>query len=170
MPRLLLHCTALALAGFCTVSMDLAQGSEEKIKLPPAIEREVDFAADVQPILVKHCYSCHGPEKQESELRLDRKQNALEGGVSGAVIEVGNSGESLLIELVAGLDPSMVMPPKGDQLTPEQIGLLRAWIDQGARWSESENDENSNEPVSGSDHWSFQPVRRPAVPEVNNKG
>ena len=170
-PRLLLRCTALALslAGFCTVPMNLAQGSEEEIELPPAVEREVDFADDVQPILVKHCYSCHGPEKQESELRLDRKQNALEGGISGAVIEVGNSGESLLIELVAGIDPNMVMPPEGERLTPEQIGLLRAWIDQGARWSESENGENGNEPVVGSDHWSFQPVRRPAVPEVENQ-
>jgi hypothetical protein len=59
------------------------------------------------------------------------------GGDSGAPIVKGSSGESLLIELVAGIDPDYVMPQKGKRLTPEQIGLLRAWIDQGASWDPS---------------------------------
>src|SRR5690242_7644340 len=58
----------------------------------------------------------------------------LEGGDSGAAIVVGDSQKSHLITLVAGLDPDLVMPQKGSRLKPEQIGLLRAWIDQGAAW------------------------------------
>ena len=58
----------------------------------------------------------------------------LEGGDSGDAVLPGKSGDSLLIHLVAGLDPDNVMPQKGSRLKPAQIGVLRAWIDQGAPW------------------------------------
>ena len=58
----------------------------------------------------------------------------LKGGDSGPAVLPGKSAESLLIALVQGVDPDNVMPRKGSRLTPEQIGLLRAWIDQGAPW------------------------------------
>jgi hypothetical protein len=61
----------------------------------------------------------------------------LKGGDSGSPIVVGKSAESLLIELVSGLDPENVMPKKGSKLKPEQVALLRAWIDQGAVWPPS---------------------------------
>src|SRR5206468_3122685 len=67
----------------------------------------------------------------------ENRQTLLNGGESGPAIVVGKSEESHLIELVAGLDPDGVMPQKGKRLTPEQIGLLRAWIDQGAPWDAS---------------------------------
>ena len=58
----------------------------------------------------------------------------MEGGDSGDAVLTGKSGDSLLIHLVAGLDPDNVMPQKGSRLKPAQIGVLRAWIDQGAPW------------------------------------
>ncbi len=79
---------------------------------------------------------CHGPEKQMGGLRLDSRQLALTGGYSGPAILPGNSAESKLIHLVAGLKEDMVMPLGGERLSADQVSLLRAWIDQGAEWPE----------------------------------
>lgn len=134
-------------------------------KIPPPASRQVDFVKDVQPILKEHCYSCHGPEKQKGELRWDEKASAFKSGEHGPIIVAGKSAESRVIQLVAGLDPDAVMPPKGEKLTDVQIGLLRAWIDQGANWPESG-------PVAsdrGRSHWAFKAPVRPAVPSVHNQ-
>lgn len=134
-------------------------------KLPPAATAKIDFVKDVQPILAENCLSCHGPKKQEAELRWDAKEIALRGGEHGAVIIPGKSADSKMIQLVAGLDPENVMPKKGDRLTAEQIGVLRAWIDQGAIWPESA----SVKIVNNRDHWAFKTPVRPALPQVKNK-
>ncbi len=126
-------------------------------QLPPAAAIEVDFARDVQPLLVDRCVKCHGPEKQKGGLRLDAKVAAAKGGDEGKAFEPGKSAESLLIHLVAGLDEDKVMPPKGERLTAAQIGMLRAWIDQGAKWPDDAKPARS-------EHWSLQPLREPAVP------
>src|SRR3954452_4023787 len=81
--------------------------------LPPPVGRRVGFEQDVRPIFVKHCYTCHGPDKQRGGLRLDRKADALKGGDDGPVVVPGKSAESPLVRLTAGLDPDRVMPPKG---------------------------------------------------------
>src|SRR4029077_10091859 len=62
------------------------------------------------------------------------RETTLKGGDSGAAIISGKSAQSLLIELVQGFDPDNVMPRKGSRLTPQQVGVLRAWIDQGLPW------------------------------------
>jgi ankyrin repeat protein len=100
-------------------------------KLPPAATIKVDYEKDIQPLLAQKCYSCHGEEAQQSGLRLDRRQNAFRGGDYGPVIVVGDSAKSKLIHRVANGDGGLQMPPSGP-LTTEEIGLLRAWIDQGA--------------------------------------
>ena len=132
-------------------------------ELPPAVDKPVDFAKDIQPLLQKNCYSCHGVEHQEGGLRLDQKKRALEGGDSGAEIVPGKSAESRLVRMIAGIDEDFGrMPPdgKGTPLDGEQIGLVRAWIDQGATWPDEAIAQ------SGSDHWSLQPVAPPALPAV----
>src|SRR5687768_6562082 len=102
-------------------------------ELPAPAEGTVDFGRDVQPIFAKHCYECHDAKKQKSGYRLDDRGSAMKGGEVGkAPIVVGKSAESPLILRVAGIDPDDVMPPKGEKLTATQIGVLRAWIDQGA--------------------------------------
>ena len=102
---------------------------------------------------------------QESGLRLDLKKRALEGGDSGAVIKPGKSADSRLVLLVSGLDKETgPMPPegKGKSLTAEQIGLIRAWIDQGANWPDGGDAELAAK------HWSFQKVVAAPPPAVKD--
>jgi cytochrome c553 len=126
----------------------------------PGSPRRVEFDRDVRPILAKHCFACHGPDKQRGGLRLDRKADALKGGDIGPVIVPGKAAESLLVRLAAGADPDRLMPPKGERLTAEQLATLRAWIDQGADWPGATDTDN---PL---DWWSLKPLAKPAVPPV----
>jgi hypothetical protein len=144
----------------------LAPGAAEPPRaLPPAAKGKIDFAKDVRPILATACLSCHGPDKQRGGLRLDDGTAALRGGNGGAVIKPGDATGSRLLALVAGLDPEGRMPPKEKpSLTEEQVGVLRAWIEQGASWPRAE----VAAAVTHSSHWAYQPVRRPAVPAVKD--
>ncbi|MGI8982035.1 MAG: PSD1 and planctomycete cytochrome C domain-containing protein [Pirellulaceae bacterium] len=133
-----------------------AVADDEKPSLPPAATKTVDYAKDVQPILQRHCYKCHGPEKQESSFRLDQKGAAIRGGDWGdKPLVVGKSEESPLIKAVAGLLPDLKMPPEGKRLTADEIGVLRAWVDQGLAWPDA---GGAGDKLT-TDHWSFQPVK-----------
>ena len=133
-------------------------------QMPPPATRPVDFVRDIQPIFAKSCYDCHGPKKQEANFRLDHKATVLvKGGELGPALVAGKSAESLLIHFVAGLREE-VMPQKGDRLTAEQIGLLRAWIDQGAEWP----DAASVVLVDRREHWAFKAPVKPPLPVVKN--
>ena len=130
-------------------------------ELPAATGRNIDFARDVQPIFSKHCLSCHGNEKQEGGLRLDRRELAMLGGDSGKAIEPGNGAQSRLIHYVAATDSEKVMPPEGARLSPDEIGILRAWMDQGAIWLDT---NSTDSPKNG--HWAYQPLAQNGPPEV----
>src|SRR5256885_8912537 len=120
-----------------TPARHLVAADTDLSKLPPPATRPVDYERDIKPIFEATCFRCHGPEKPKSKFRLDNRASALKGGeINTNNIVEGSSAESLLIYYVAGLVEEMEMPPlgKGDRLTSEQIGLLRAWIDQGAKW------------------------------------
>src|SRR5690242_14262752 len=85
----------------------------------------VDFHRDIEPIFVKRCSECHGPDVQKAKLRLDIKAQALHGGKSGKpLLSPGKSSESELIARVTATDPDDVMPAKGDRLTAAQIDVL----------------------------------------------
>ena len=142
-----------------------ASAAADVSKLPPAATRPVDFAKDIEPIFAKNCYSCHGPEKQKSDLRWDTKSSAFKSGEHGPIIVPGKSAESRVIHLVAGLEPDTLMPNKGEPLTREQIGLLRAWIDQGAKWPETDDSAEAKK----RNHWAFKAPARPLLPELKNK-
>jgi hypothetical protein len=157
----LLNGMLAAAAALCAATGLSAEPAKE---LPPPADRTVDFAADIQPLLQKNCYSCHGAENQEGGLRLDQKKRALEGGDSGAEIMPGKSAGSRLVRVMAGIDEDFgQMPPdgKGKPLSAPEIGLVRAWIDQGAKWP----DETAITKVE-SQHWSLRAIERPAVPGV----
>ena len=159
--RLLAGVCSLAQATLGVWSAAAAAGKNlELSKLPPAATTLIDFARDIQPLFGKHCLKCHGPEKQKGGLRLDAKSAALKGGDDGRVIVAGKSAESRLVQLVAGLETDKFMPPKGERLTTEQVGLLRAWIDQGAPWP----DEGKLARVR-SGHWSLQPLPGSVISE-----
>ena len=130
------------------VAMALAAPAEEKktrpkvdtSKLPPASDKKgVTYAGDIKAIFDKSCVKCHGAEKPKAKLRLDSLAGALKGSEDGKVIETGKSAESVLVHNVAHLgDEDNWMPPPDNKakippLTPEQVGLIRAWIDQGAK-------------------------------------
>ena len=137
--------------------------------LPPAAKSKADFSRDVEPLFRERCYSCHGPQQQMDGLRLDNKAAAMAGGYSGPVIKPGNSAESKLIHLVAGLKKDLIMPLVGERLTPEQVGLLRAWIDQGAEWPEEQGASAEELPKAKSTHWAFRPLQHPSLPKVRNQ-
>jgi len=132
--------------------------------LPPPAERTVDFETDIRPLFALHCDSCHGAKKQLSGFRLDREGEALRGGDNGRAFTPGQSADSLLVKYIAGLDPDILMPPEGDLLSDTQVGLIRAWIDQGAKWGQDRpaTVQSSN----NQRHWSLQPVLRPVPPVV----
>lgn len=125
-------------------------------QLPPAASRPVDFHRDIQPILEASCVKCHGHGKAKGGFQLDSRETFLRAGDSGPSVTPGNSRDSLLIHLVSGLDPDSVMPVKGSKLTAEQVGLLRAWIDQGLKWEPGVS-------FARDPHRNLQP-RRPELP------
>ena len=92
----------------------------------------VNFGQDVLPIFRQNCVGCHGPAQQISGLRLDRKSAVL--GRRGVV--PGSSENSFLYHRVSGSDYGMQMPPTGP-LRPEQINIIKTWIEQGADWPDS---------------------------------
>ncbi|MEQ9411839.1 MAG: DUF1553 domain-containing protein [Fuerstiella sp.] len=125
----------------------------------------VDYETDVKPILRTHCFDCHGPDTQESGLRLDRRQSLLRGGDSGEPAVVPGSAErSHLVELITGKDPDRLMPPESERLSDKQIAVVSSWINGGLQMPADASEEEK----LTTDHWSFQPVQSPVVPSVND--
>ncbi|MEO7650770.1 MAG: PSD1 and planctomycete cytochrome C domain-containing protein [Bryobacteraceae bacterium] len=136
----------------------------QQAALPPAAQSKVEYKRDVAPILAR-CQGCHGAQQQLSGLRLDNRASVLAGGYAGPSVVPGKSAESKLIHMVAGTKPGVVMPPAGDKLKPEQISILRAWIDQGADWPvQAVQTANAANPAQS--HWSFIAPKRPQPPAV----
>src|SRR5437868_4654407 len=89
---------------------------EQLQKLPAPAEREVDFSRDIKPIFEASCIKCHGRGKAKGGFAIDNRETFLKGGDDGAVAIAGKSGQSMIIEMVSGLDPDNVMPQKGSKL------------------------------------------------------
>ncbi|MDP1587484.1 MAG: DUF1549 domain-containing protein, partial [Prosthecobacter sp.] len=116
----------------------------------------VDFVREVRPIFEKHCYECHGAEKQKNDYRLDIKAVALTGGVDHAPnIVAGKSAESPLFRFVSGLEKDLAMPPK-TKLSSAEIDTLKRWIDEGAVWPDGVDVAKVEDRL---DWWSFKPIR-----------
>ncbi len=96
----------------------------------------VDFAHEVVPILRKHCSECHTGDKKKGGLSMNTRASLLEGGENGAVISAGQTQKSKLLDAIVSADPDVRMPPKGDRLSPAEVATLRAWVEQGAVWTE----------------------------------
>ena len=94
------------------------------------------FEKTIRPLLAAHCFECHGSQKHKGGLRLDSREAAIKGGENGPDIVPGSGEKSPLLHNVARIgDEDDAMPPegKGDPLTKDQVALIRAWIDQGAK-------------------------------------
>src|SRR3954466_9461829 len=94
--------------------------------MPPAATHPVDFAKEIKPLLEAACINCHAKGKNKGGFSLETRETFLKGGDTGPAAVSGKSGESLVVRLVAGLDPEMVMPKKGTKWTAAQVSLLRA--------------------------------------------
>ena len=132
--------TAVALtATFGLAITAAAQGAAAT--LPPASTKEgVTYATDIKTILDASCAKCHSGDKPKARLKLDTLEGALKGSKDGPILKAGDSANSFVVKSIAHLtsDRDAWMPPLNNKagikpLTPDQIGLIRAWIDQGAK-------------------------------------
>jgi hypothetical protein len=124
----------IAAVGFVAIAATAAD--IDTSKLPPASDKKgVSFEKDIRPLFERSCFKCHGAEKQKGKLRLDSLEATLKGGENGPNLEKGASAKSGLVISVARLIEDEAMPPegKGEPFSKEEVGLLRAWIDQGAK-------------------------------------
>ena len=144
MQRPLILCLTAMFVGLLLTSYgeekEKAKVQVDVSKLPPAADKkDVTYTGDIKPILDKSCVKCHGNEKPKGKLQLNSLEGVLKGGEDGKVVEPGKSADSLLVHNIAHVgDPDDYMPPPHNKagigpLTSEQIGLIRAWIDQGAK-------------------------------------
>ncbi|MCA8995862.1 MAG: DUF1549 domain-containing protein [Planctomycetaceae bacterium] len=131
------------------------------------------FEAQVAPLLRTHCIDCHGPDTQESELRLDDYGAMLRGGEIGPAVVPGQVDRSLLVTAVGYKDEVLQMPPDG-KLPAEAIEVFRKWVEMGAPHPQkgqvdpvAHHRMNEQELAEARSFWSFQPVVRPEVPEMN---
>lgn len=117
-----------------------------------ADDATVVFSRDIRPILAGHCFKCHGPDEaaREGNLRLDTEDGARKA------LET-DGGVAKLLSRITSDDPDLMMPPPDAKkpLKASQIKLLTQWVQAGAAWGS---------------HWSFEPLNRPAVPEVTSNG
>jgi hypothetical protein len=126
-------------------------------------DKLVDFKRDVYPLLKSRCFECHAGAKPDSGYRLDVHREFLGYSTGEVLAEPRRSRDSRLIKAVTTDSKEDRMPPDGEPpLTDEQVAMLRAWIDQGLNW----DDELLPAPRLESDHWAFQVIARPDVPEV----
>jgi hypothetical protein len=120
---------------------------------------DISFSRDIRPILSENCFACHGPDEKsrESGLRLDLEASAKQDREGTTAVVPGKPEASAIIRRIESTDPDEVMPPPRlhKTITPQQLTLLKQWIKQGARWG---------------GHWSYEPVRRPAVPNSGETG
>jgi mono/diheme cytochrome c family protein len=131
---------AFAVLSVIGISAAVFAADVDTSKLPPASSKTgVAYATDIKPIFDASCIKCHGAQKPKAKLRLDSLEGVMKGGEDGKVVEPGKSEKSMLVLNVAHLgdEDDFMPPPKNKmglkQLTPDQIGLIRAWIDQGAK-------------------------------------
>jgi hypothetical protein len=119
-----------------------------------------DLPKDIQQIFARHCYECHGPEKQKGELRLDLKTSTLKTD-GEAIVVPGNATKSELYRRITlPWDDDEIMPNRGEPLSAAQIARIREWINQGAIWPET---------TAPAKHWAYVQPSRPELPKISNR-
>ena len=117
-------------------------------------KENVTYSRDIQSIFVNKCLSCHGPDKSESGLRLDLREQAIMPSDSGETAIVPNDANaSEILHRITTDDPDQRMPPEGDALAEAEVAALRHWIAQGAEYDQ---------------HWAFRPLTEPRLPTVDD--
>ena len=132
-----------------------AANAEPAAEKPAPLPETIDFNRDVRPIISANCFQCHGPDKaaRKAKLRLDTREGALADLAGSHAIVPGSPDKSGLYTRTISKDPEEYMPPpkSGHSVTPNQIAILKRWIEQGAVYAE---------------HWSFSKPQRAPLPAV----
>ena len=126
----------------------------------PIEAADEDLHAPARAILAARCLACHGPDAQESGLRLDSRAGVLRGGAFGPVVTAGAADEGELLDRVRATDPDERMPPEGDPLTADEVALLAAWVGDGLPWPGGPGDGEDSSRDPRLDHWAWQPIDR----------
>ena len=128
------------------------------------------FETKVRPLLAANCYACH-TDSQMGGLRLDSRETILRGGSRGAAIVPGDPGASLLLKAVRRTREDLKMPPT-EALSATEVAVLEEWIATGAWWPEEIPVLAGGPTIAAEarEFWSFQPVRRPAIPDEDTAG
>lgn len=157
------------LGGVCDVAN--AQQSTESPQVEPAFNEQqlAFFEREIRPLLVQHCWKCHGDNKQQGGLRLDSREAILTGGDLGNAATPGEPANSLLVEVI-GYAGDLKMPPSG-KLSDREIAALSRWVAEGLAWPPADTppgpvDAAATEPSPKPLPWSFQPVVDPPLPTV----
>jgi len=130
--------------------------------VPPLVGQaaeKVNFNRDIRPLLSNNCFQCHGPDAKQraAGLRLDTREGALAARKSGTAVVPGKSADSLLFQRITAADADEHMPPadSSKKLSPQEIDLLKRWIDEGGEWQ---------------GHWAFLRAERPTLPAIRQGG
>jgi hypothetical protein len=156
------RCASVFWAGLFAAA--LVQGAESASKAE-------FFESKVRPLLSKRCYSCH-TESKMGGLQMDTPENMMKGGEDGPVLVPGKPDQSLLVKAINYTDSRIKMPPTG-KLPDDEIAIVEAWVRDGAVWgANAPPAPPAREYVITPQQrafWSFQPVRKPALPDVKDK-
>lgn len=131
------------------------KAGEQPTETRPDQQIPVDFATEIQPLLARNCYACHGPDQQEGSLRFDDRATLIAEADSGEIAIVPSDPEAseLLRRVEADDDSGERMPPEGKPLSQRERDLLRRWIAAGAEYTE---------------HWAFRPPHSPTIPHTTD--
>jgi cytochrome c553 len=128
------------------------------------------FESKIRPVLADNCYKCHSQqaERVKGGLLLDTREGTLKGGETGPAVVPGDLDKSLLIKAVRYTDPDLQMPPKDKKLSDAEIADLEAWVKMGAPDPRVATASQKAWVDSNKKHWAWQPLKKPAVPEVKD--
>ena len=132
----------------------------------PTPEQVEFFEKSVRPVLAEHCYKCHGAEKQKGDLRMDSREALLKGTDTGPVVFPGDPAKGTFIKSIRH-ESDYMMPEKAPKLSDAHIAALTEWVKMGLPWPENDKAAPSKAELART-HWAFQPIRKPAVPSVND--
>ncbi len=164
------HLLWIGIASVLAISTDAKTTIDENVFAP----EQLDFFEDrIRPLLTRHCLECHGPQKSESELRLDSRDAILAGGSSGNAGAVAGEPDTSLIVQAVRHAGDFEMPPNR-KLSENEIADLVRWVEMKLPWPKS---AATISPFSIEEliqqhrrnHWAFQPIRRPAAPPVQSR-
>lgn len=153
-PKSIKYLSLLAVAAGLSLLAIVALSGRPSLSSPfhRTLQSKVVFSRDIRPILNQNCVACHGGVRQKNGVSFIFREEALGTGKSGRrTIVPGNPGASELMARITSTDPDARMPYHGPPLSPQQVGLLRQWIKEGAKWD---------------DYWAFVPPRPQPEPQV----